>query len=138
MRLGALAILLAQVIALAGPGGIVLCVHEDGTARYESVAALCCEGSQSGETSPPQAGSDGIAAAQDHCLDCPASLTAVPPASWELLAPIPGDPCSALPGELPRLWLSLPDSRPSCGGNASGPPLRGDRLAHLSTVVLQV
>jgi hypothetical protein len=66
--------LIAEVCATAGPSLLTLCIHEDGSVRYEPTLALCCKQNEQGqgeccshETGSPFEG--GELTPEDTCSD---------------------------------------------------------------------
>lgn len=141
-RMGAVLVLLAQSLPLAGPGAFFVCLHDDGEVQYELAAKPCCEvaGSAVAVASPERFDAEqiGVAPGCDHCRDYTATFFQAYPSGGEsklpLLydaAPSPAAPTLALVPSIPGIPLWGP-------GNSAGPPMKRTLLSLLETVVIQV
>lgn len=147
MRSGiaALLALASQILPLAGPGVLMLCVHEDGQARYELAFALCCDESPSSDRGESighsrdgsQQPTPGIEPICDRCQDYPVTVSQVP---------LPSQRTQDL-ATVTHAFLPPDPLPPSCDVGAPGPwtlsvnylgPPGGLVLRHLRTIVLQV
>lgn len=142
--IGALLALAAQLFPLAGPGALMLCVHEDGQARYELAFALCCDEASSdlghaGVQQPEGSNqpSVGVDPECDHCQDYAVTLSQVPLPSREIRN-LPNDVQSLLPlAEFAPAFAECARETWTVSSNYLGPP--GNYiLRHLRTIVLQV
>ena len=142
-NLGVLAVaLVAEVCAAGGPNFLTLCIHEDGTVRYEPTLALCCKQNQQGqgeccshEGADPaeQNGIDQDDACQDYGVTI--SQVVLPRQSIKQFL-LDG---AALTEWLPLVALVpvLPFSRQHAAIDGCGPP-RDHILSDLSNVVLRI
>lgn len=134
--------LVAEVCAAGGPNFLTLCIHEDGTVRYEPTMALCCKQDErgKGECCSHEDGDagerDGIDA-DDACQDFGVFFSQVSvtrPSIRQFL--LDGSVLS----ELLPIVAFLPESpfaRESAAFDCCGPP-RDRILLELSTVVLRI
>ncbi len=142
-RLGVLAIaLVAELCAAGGSALLTLCVHEDGTVRYEPTLALCCKQNEPGqgeccshEVSPANE-THGVAP-ENPCQDYGVSFVQVIVRSPSLKQFLVDSP--ALQGlvSIAALVPAEPALESSAATRSCGPPR--DHLLHdLSTVVLRI
>src|SRR5579872_610252 len=142
-KLGFIAIaFVAEVCAAGGPNFLTLCIHEDGSARYEPTMALCCkqDGQGHGECCSHQEGkpfeSEGITP-KDPCQDYGVVFTQVPtpaPSIKQILTDNLGL-CEFLPVVI--LNPEAPIFESSIAFGCCGPP-GNHTLLDLSTVVLRI
>lgn len=142
IRIGAVLILLAQSLPLAGPGAFLVCVHENGEVQYELAAKPCCEDAGSAVRSAHSERSDaeqiGGAPGRDHCRDYSATFLQASPSggdskcapAYEVTSSL-ADPIMACVPAIPAIPVLSP-------GNSAGPPMKRAPLSLLKTVVLQV
>lgn len=134
--------LVAEVCASAGPSLLTLCVHEDGTVRYEPTMALCCKQNEQGhgeccshdESSSPE--SRGITQ-DDACQDFSVALSQlpVPPLSVKQFLANGSALSELLP--ITAILPAVPLSEVSVSSGFCGPP-PDHLLKDLSTVVLRI
>ena len=138
--------LLLQLTAGFAPGGVVLCIHDDGRCFLESSATPCCRvcpraerGSEAARGGPPAVARDRGGDEDDHCRDYLLGATdARPPVvktatsdagrSAEPIGPAPALACASVPPA---------GLAPGEGTRETGPPLPPRSLALLRTVVLR-
>mgnify|MGYP001578524074 CR=1 FL=1 len=74
MKSGPLLALLAQILAVLGPGCFAVCVHDDGTSAIELQIALCCTQEQCDDECSSRGAEDGeehVRSQRDACRDTP-------------------------------------------------------------------
>ena len=134
--------LLAEVCASAGPALLTLCIHDDGTMRYEPTMALCCKLNDQGqgeccshEEGKPFEG--GALTPEDSCQDFGVviSQVSISAASIKQILTPGTEICDVLPVVARTPGVPLFERSIAAGG--CGPP--GDHtLLDLSTVVLRI
>jgi len=134
--------LVAEVCAAGGPNFLTLCIHEDGTVRYEPTMALCCKQDEQGrgECCSHQEGkpfeSEGVTP-EDPCQDYGVVFTQVPTPTSSLKQILTDGIglCELLPVVLLNPGAPIPE--PSTASGCCGPP-GNHTLLDLSTVVLRI
>lgn len=134
--------LLAEVCASAGPALLTICVHEDGTVRYEPTMALCCKQNEQGhgECCSHEEGrpvDDHVVSPVDSCSDYGVVFTQVPTPVTSIKQILSDNLglCELLPVDV--LAPSFPIVQSSISLGSCGPP-GNHTLQDLSTVVLRI
>lgn len=141
-KLGCLAIaLVAEICAAGGPNFLTICIHQDGSVRYEPTMALCCRQDAKGQGECCSAGhadhgsADGVES-DDPCEDYGVAFSQISVSRPSLKRVLSDGPVTVL---FPLL-IVLPDSpvTPEASDFAAWRPPR-DRILHdLSTIVLRI
>lgn len=134
--------LLAEICASAGPALLTMCIHEDGTVRYEPTMALCCKQNEQGqgeccshdESKPFD---DHDLTPEDACKDYGVVFTQVPTTVTSIKQILSDDLgiCELLP--IVAVTPGLPVVESSISLGSCGPP-GNHTLLDLSTVVLRI
>jgi hypothetical protein len=142
-NVGVLAIaFVAEICTSGGSSLLTLCVHEDGSVRYEPTLALCCKPTDAGkgECCSHEEGKsgerDGIEE-DDACQDYAVLFSQVVPSKPSIRQYLLDGPAHFEWLPIIAVLLETPFARESAAFENCGPPQ--DRILHeLSTIVLRI